>query len=93
MISEYINAILLGFGLAFMVGPVFFTLIETSITKGVRAALTFDLGVCIAGTAAVGRHDEGAVADWVPAVDITSHPYCLWFVYHFLQKNQEDHNR
>ena len=48
MISEYINAILLGFGLAFMVGPVFFTLIETSITKGVRAALTFDLGVVLA---------------------------------------------
>ncbi len=48
MISEYINAILLGFGLAFMVGPVFFTLIETSITKGVRAALIFDFGVVLA---------------------------------------------
>lgn len=31
-----------------MVGPVFFTLIETSITKGVRAAITFDLGVVLA---------------------------------------------
>ena len=31
-----------------MVGPVFFTLIETSITKGVRAALTFDVGVLLA---------------------------------------------
>ncbi|MEL4457351.1 LysE family translocator [Lutimonas vermicola] len=48
MINEYINAVLLGFGLAFMVGPVFFTLIETSITKGFRAALTFDLGVVLA---------------------------------------------
>ena len=48
MINEYVNAVLLGFGLAFMVGPVFFTLIETSITKGVRAAVTFDLGVALA---------------------------------------------
>lgn len=48
MINEYVNAVLLGFGLSFMVGPVFFTLIETSITKGVRAAVTFDLGVVLA---------------------------------------------
>ncbi len=48
MIHEYINAILLGFGLAFMVGPVFFTLIETSITKGIKAAIIFDLGVVLA---------------------------------------------
>ncbi len=48
MINEYINAVLLGFGLAFMVGPVFFTLIETSITKGMRAAITFDIGVLLA---------------------------------------------
>lgn len=31
-----------------MVGPVFFTLLETSITKGFRAALSFDLGVMLA---------------------------------------------
>ena len=48
MINEYVNAVLLGFGLAFMVGPVFFTLIETSITKGFRAAITFDIGVVLA---------------------------------------------
>lgn len=47
MIHEYINAVILGFGLAFMVGPVFFVLIETSITKGARAALIFDLGVVL----------------------------------------------
>ena len=46
--NEYLNAILLGFGLSFMVGPVFFTLLETSITKGFRAALSFDLGVILA---------------------------------------------
>lgn len=48
MINEYANAIPLGIGLAFMVGPVFFTLIETSITKGARAALLFDAGVVLA---------------------------------------------
>lgn len=31
-----------------MIGPVFFILIETSITKGFRAAMAFDLGVIIA---------------------------------------------
>jgi threonine/homoserine/homoserine lactone efflux protein len=35
----------LGFFLAFMLGPAFFVLIETSIEKGVRAATFFDLGV------------------------------------------------
>ena len=50
MISEYINAVLLGFGLAFMVGPVFFVLLETSVTKGIRAALVFDIGVLISDT-------------------------------------------
>ena len=48
MINEYLNAVLLGLGLAFMIGPVFFTLIETSISKGFRAALVFDLGVILA---------------------------------------------
>jgi threonine/homoserine/homoserine lactone efflux protein len=33
-----------GFLLAFAIGPVFFTLIETSITKGFKAAVFFDLG-------------------------------------------------
>ena len=33
--------------MAFMIGPVFFMLIQTSITKGARAAITFDLGVIL----------------------------------------------
>lgn len=37
-----------GFFLSFMIGPVFFILIETSITKGFRAALSFDIGVVLA---------------------------------------------
>lgn len=37
-----------GFLLAFAVGPVFFTLIETSITKGFKAGLFFDFGAILA---------------------------------------------
>ncbi|WP_310555295.1 LysE family transporter [Flavobacterium sp.] len=47
---EYIlrNGIPLGFFLSFMIGPVFFVLLETALTKGFRAALMFDLGVILA---------------------------------------------
>jgi len=62
MISEYVNAIILGLGLAFMVGPVFFTLIETSITKGARAAITFDLGVVLADIVFISMAYYGSVA-------------------------------
>lgn len=40
-------AIPIGVFLAFMVGPVFFVLIETAIIKGFRAALFFDIGVLL----------------------------------------------
>lgn len=44
MMDGLIYAAFYGFLLAFAVGPVFFTLIETAITKGVKAAIFFDLG-------------------------------------------------
>lgn len=44
---EIKDAILIGFFLAFMIGPVFFMLIQTSILKGFRAAFIFDLGVVL----------------------------------------------
>ena len=47
MYSDIQAAIPLGFFLSFMIGPVFFILIETSIIKGFRAALVFDLGVIL----------------------------------------------
>jgi threonine/homoserine/homoserine lactone efflux protein len=47
MIDDILAAIPLGFFLSFMIGPVFFVLLETSITKGFRAAVTFDLGVIL----------------------------------------------
>lgn len=44
----FFTGISLGFFLSFMIGPVFFILIETSLTKGFKAALTFDSGVILA---------------------------------------------
>ncbi|WP_452225432.1 LysE family translocator [Lacinutrix chionoecetis] len=48
MIEDIQAAIPLGFFLAFMIGPVFFVLLETSVIRGFRAALAFDLGVIVA---------------------------------------------
>lgn len=45
------NAILFGFFLSFMIGPVFFMLIQTSILKGARAAITFNIGVVLGDVA------------------------------------------
>jgi threonine/homoserine/homoserine lactone efflux protein len=46
-IYDFKNAILIGFFMAFMIGPVFFMLIQTSILKGAKAAIVFDLGVIL----------------------------------------------
>jgi threonine/homoserine/homoserine lactone efflux protein len=48
MFDGLLYAALYGFLLAFAVGPVFFTLIETSITKGFKAGVFFDLGAMAA---------------------------------------------
>ena len=48
MLEDIQAAIPLGFLLSFMIGPVFFVLLETSAVKGFRAALVFDLGVIVA---------------------------------------------
>ncbi len=48
MIEDIISAIPLGFVIAFLIGPVFFALLETSAIKGFRAALALDLGVIFA---------------------------------------------
>lgn len=54
MIEDIQAAIPLGFFLAFMIGPVFFVLLETSVIKGFRAALAFDLGVIVADIIFIG---------------------------------------
>ena len=48
MIQDILTAIPLGIFLSFLIGPVFFVLLETSAVKGFRAALAFDIGVIIA---------------------------------------------
>jgi threonine/homoserine/homoserine lactone efflux protein len=48
MFQDILTAIPLGIFLSFLIGPVFFVLLETSAVKGFRAALVFDLGVVFA---------------------------------------------
>lgn len=45
MIQDVFMAIPLGILLCFLIGPVFFIVLETAATKGFRAAFVFDLGV------------------------------------------------
>ncbi|MFT5581050.1 MAG: threonine/homoserine/homoserine lactone efflux protein [Lentimonas sp.] len=47
MAQFILKAVITGFLLSIMIGPVFFVLLETSIKKGIRAAIAFDLGVLI----------------------------------------------
>ena len=47
LIDLILKGIITGFVLSIMIGPVFFILLETSIRKGVRAAISFDLGVIL----------------------------------------------
>ncbi|WP_299435841.1 LysE family transporter [uncultured Aquimarina sp.] len=51
MFQDAQAAIPLGFLLAFLIGPVFFVLLETAAIKGFRAALAVDLGVIVADIA------------------------------------------
>lgn len=48
MMQDILSAILPGIVLSFMIGPVFFVLLETSVVKGIKAAIIFDLGVILA---------------------------------------------
>lgn len=48
MFHDVFAAIPLGIFLAFLLGPVFFVLLETAALKGFRAAMSFDVGVVFA---------------------------------------------
>jgi threonine/homoserine/homoserine lactone efflux protein len=48
MFEDIQAAIPIGILMSFMIGPVFFVLLETSVIRGVRCALLFDLGVILA---------------------------------------------
>jgi len=49
-----LTPITVGFFTAFIMGPVFWVLLETSITKGFTAAVAFDLGVMFADVCFIG---------------------------------------
>jgi threonine/homoserine/homoserine lactone efflux protein len=48
MLNDILAAIPWGILLAFTIGPVFFILLETAISKGFRSAIVFDSGVVLA---------------------------------------------
>ncbi len=54
MIEDIMTGIPLGIFLSFLVGPVFFVLLETSAVKGFRAAFVFDVGVVLADILFIG---------------------------------------
>ncbi len=54
MINDILAGVPWGIFLSFMIGPVFFILLETSIIKGFRAALVFDLGVVLGDIVFIG---------------------------------------
>ena len=51
---NFLTPITIGFFTAFIMGPVFWVLLETSITKGFKAAVAFDLGVMFADACFIG---------------------------------------
>jgi threonine/homoserine/homoserine lactone efflux protein len=54
MINDILAGIPWGIFLSFMIGPVFFILLETSIIKGFRAAIVFDMGVILGDIVFIG---------------------------------------
>ena len=48
MLQDILSALPLGLFLSFLLGPVFFVLLETAAIKGFRAAFSFDIGVILA---------------------------------------------
>lgn len=54
MINDILSGIPWGLFLSFMIGPVFFILLETSVIKGFRAAFIFNLGVVSADILFIG---------------------------------------
>ncbi|APG60789.1 LysE family translocator [Christiangramia salexigens] len=48
MLQDVLSGVPLGFFLAFLLGPVFFVLLETAAIKGFRAAIALDFGVILA---------------------------------------------
>ena len=54
LLQDFFKAIPLGISLSFLIGPVFFVLLETGAIKGARAAIVLDLGVIFSDVVFIG---------------------------------------
>lgn len=54
MIETLLSGFTFGLALAFMLGPVFFTLLQTSLQEGVRAGLSLAIGVILSDISLIG---------------------------------------
>jgi len=70
-LQDLLKAIPLGISLSFLIGPVFFVLLETSATKGARAAIVLDLGVIFADLVFIGIAFLGSIK---LLEQLTNHP-------------------
>lgn len=93
-----LKGILTGFILSIMPGPVFFVLLETSIRKGIKSALSFDLGVLLNDVLYIfiafvfynqvrdlGSHDGGFVLKLIGGV-----LFSFYGVYYFFFKKVDE---
>ena len=80
-LHDILTAIPWGLLLAFSIGPGFFVLLETSITKGFRAAFTLDLGIVFGVTwiviALIFRYSSlssilGSMAVWIYSISFAN---------------------
>ena len=92
MIELIIKGIVTGFILSIMIGPVFFVILETSIRRGVKAALALDLGVLISDVvyiliayvfysevAALTEGDKAGILKWIGGILFLIYGVTTWF--------------
>ena len=96
MITDLFIAVSIGFLLSFVLGPVFFVLIETSITKGLKAAISFNLGAILADIVFIVfcYYTSKQLLDNLnnqPGLFVLGGAIlCVYAVYIFLQRNKVD---
>lgn len=61
MIKLLIEGIVLGFTLAFMIGPAFFSLIQTSISRGFKSGMQLAVGISVSDTILVFLVNLGVI--------------------------------
>lgn len=95
-----LKGIVTGFILSIMIGPVFFVLLETSIRRGIRAAIAFDLGVLLNDivyisiafvfyqqVAELSEGEENSIVRLIGGV-----LFLIYGVYNFFFKKVEEHH-